>query len=77
MNFFRRLDAMSRPTVAAPAADTRRDPEATTDPAAWIPVPEHPEIWAALAAVGNSNGVIDHTTAAQFLPANNPEGELQ
>lgn len=35
--------------------------------------PEHPEIWAAFTAIGNSDGVIDHTTAAQFLPANPQE----
>lgn len=74
MNLFRSLDAaLSGELLAAQAATTSRAAESTAEPAAWTPAPEHPEIWAALAAIGNSNGVIDHTTAAQFLPASPQE----
>lgn len=74
MSFFRRLDATSNPTVTAHAADTR-DGETHTEYAAWIPAPEHPEIWAALAVLSSTPGVIDHTTAGLPAPAHHSEGE--
>lgn len=70
MNFFRRLTAeLPGELLAAQVAATSRHAEATTDPTAWIPAPECPGIWDALAVVANSNGVIDYATAAPFLPA--------
>jgi hypothetical protein len=67
---------MSAPFTTAPMANTDRTVEAPTNPAVWIPASEHPEIWAALAAVGNSPGVIDHTTPGTPMPART-EGDLQ
>lgn len=69
MNFFRRLVAeIPGELLAAQVAATSRHAEPTAEPDAWIPAPEYPEIWAALAEVGNSPGVIDHTTAVQPTP---------
>lgn len=71
MRFLRILHAPPNPLLEKYAASTGRtvqDAVAET-PAAWIPAPEHPEIWAALAAVGNSPGVIDHTDPALANPA--------
>lgn len=63
MNFFRHLTAdMPSELLAAQVTAADRPVETTIEPAAWIPAPEYPEIWAALAAVGNSPGVIDRTT---------------
>jgi len=38
-------------------------------PTSWIPAPEHPEIWAALATAGNNPGVIDRTNPTLTDPA--------
>lgn len=78
MNFFRRLTAdIPGELLAAQIATTSSRTAATTEPDAWIPAPEHPEIWAALAAVGNSNGVIDHTTSGLPMPAgHHPDEEI-
>lgn len=57
--------------LAAQVAATSRHAETATTPAgpdAWIPAPEHPEIWAALAAASNSNGVIDRSTPGPTTP---------
>ena len=68
MNLLRRLEAAANPLHQAYTDATGRTVQdavgdsPTTATPAWIPAPEHPEIWAALAVVGNSNGVIDHTT---------------
>ena len=70
MNLFRlrTLEAPPNPlheAYAAATGRTVRDAVGDTTgqtPAAWIPASEHPEIWAALATVGNNPGVIDHTT---------------
>lgn len=69
----RTLEASPNPLLQAYTATTGRTVQdavgdTTGTPAAWIPAPEHPEIWAALAAIGNSNGVIDHTTAGPTTP---------
>lgn len=48
--------------------------EAAISSADWIPAPEYPQIWAALAVLSNTTGVIDHATASRFLPART-EGE--
>ena len=78
MNFlrFRTLEAPQNPLIAAYTSATGRSVQdavtasPTVDtPDAWIPAPEHPEIWAALATVGNNPGVIDHTTPGMTAPA--------
>jgi len=78
MNLFRlrTLEAPPNPLHEAYTAATGRTvQDAVGDttggtPTIWIPAPEHPEIWAALATAGNSPGVIDHTTTG--LPALTP-----
>jgi hypothetical protein len=54
--------------LAAQVATTNRAAEAahteTAAVEAWIPAPEYPQIWAALA-----NRDSDHATAAPFVPA--------
>lgn len=77
----RTLEAPANPLHAAYTAATGRTVQeavgdsTTTGTPAWIPAPEHPEIWAALAIAGNSNGVIDRTTAGLPTPAST-EGNL-
>lgn len=76
MKLFRTLTAeVPGKLLAAQVAATSRVAEATPEPDAWIPAPEYPEIWAALASASNSHDVIDHATAAPFLPTQT-EGEL-
>lgn len=56
--------------AAQVAASSCHAETATTSagPDAWIPAPEYPDIWAALAAAGN-NGVIEHNTPGLPAPA--------
>jgi hypothetical protein len=75
VNFFRRLEPPTNPLLEAYTAATGRAVQdtvgnsSTVKPAAaWIPAPEHPEVWAALATIGNSTGVIDHTTPGFLFP---------
>lgn len=74
MKFFRRLIAeVPGELLAAQVATTSRHAETTAEApiatADWIPAPEYPQIWAALAVLSDTTGVIDHDTAAPFLPA--------
>lgn len=70
MNFFRRLDAtFSGELLAAQAATTSRATEATADPDAWVPAPEHPEIWAVFATLADNPGVLSPDTPGLPLPA--------
>lgn len=73
MNLLRRLEAPPNPLLQAYTDATGRtvqdavgdNTSGTAD--AWIPAPEYPEIWAALAVAGN-NGVIEHTTPGPTTP---------
>lgn len=71
----RTLDAPANPLHQAYTAATGRTvQDAVGDttggtPTGWIPAPEHPEIWAALATAGNSAGVIDYTNPTLTDPA--------
>lgn len=72
MKLFRPLAAEAPGELLAAQVGASRHAETTPAPAecaAWIPAPEHPEIWAALAAVGDNPGVIEHTTAGLSVPA--------
>jgi hypothetical protein len=70
---FRTLEAPANPLHAAYTVATGRTVQDAVGDSngapAWIPAPEYPEIWAALAAAGNSAGVIDHTNPALTDPA--------
>lgn len=75
MNLFRRLDAASDPMATALVADRSRTAETPASHNTWTPAPEHPEIWAAFTAIGNSDGVIDHTATSNLLadPRDEPD----
>lgn len=66
MRLFRPLTAeVPGELLAAQVAATSRHAETATTPAgpdAWIPAPEYPDIWAALAAAGDNPGVIGPNT---------------
>lgn len=72
MKLFRTLTAEVPGELLAVQVGASHHAETTPapiEPAAWIPAPEHPEIWAALAVASNSNGAVDHTTAGLPAPA--------
>lgn len=88
MNFFRRLTAelpgellaaqvaaTSRHSEANPPAEDGPTREGKAGESEFVPAPEYPEIWAALAVLSSTPGVIDHTTAGLPAPAHHSEGE--
>lgn len=71
MKLFRTLTAEVPGELLAVQVGASHHAETTPapiEPAAWIPAPKHPEIWAALAAASNSNGVIDRSTPGPTTP---------
>lgn len=74
MKFFRTLTAeVPGELLAAQVAATSHHTEPTTGPDSWVPLPECPEIWAALATLADHPGVLTPDTPGLPAPANTQE----